>query len=319
MSRFTSFFTSLREKLPAVSLGGRIRFAVLGLLVLAAVWIFSMAATHRIDDNVDFAVAAGSVPENASNTVAIMAALINREASQNDWVPNTPFFLPSHYLDNMPNYQRGIVSALSRVTVLLVDQIGRARGSSESDKDLDKALGLLKYPSNVWYFDPLPTKPSDMQYRLARDALQAYNARLAQGRAVFDPRSDNLVATLDAIAADIGSQSAVIEGYLREPHMLFLNDYSDDIFYATKGRMYAYYLVLREMKKDYAAVIRDRNLENVWNNMLMSFRETVELDPWIIVSAPPDDQFRPSHLAGQGFYLLRARTNLREITGVLSR
>ena len=30
-----------------------------------------------------------------------------------------------------------------------------------------------------------------------------------------------------------------------------------------------------------------------------------------------DDQFLPNHLAAQGFYLLRARTQLREITGIL--
>jgi hypothetical protein len=143
--------------------------------------------------------------------------------------------------------------------------------------------------------------------------------RIAQGKAVYDPRSDNLVSTMDTISADLGSQSATIENHLQEGRFWLTDDKSDDIFYATKGRLYAYYLILREMRKDYAAVIKERNLETVWDNLLLNFHEAVLLRPLVIVSGPPDSQFLPSHLASQGFFLLRARTNLREIMGILSR
>ena len=33
----------------------------------------------------------------------------------------------------------------------MTDQIGRSRGSSEVDSDLDKASGLLKYPGRHGY------------------------------------------------------------------------------------------------------------------------------------------------------------------------
>ena len=51
--------------------------------------------------------------------------------------------------------------------------------------------------------------------------------------------------------------------------------------------------------------------------MLASFRASIELEPWGIVNNTPDAQFLPSHLGAQGFYLLRARTQLREITNIL--
>jgi hypothetical protein len=41
------------------------------------------------------------------------------------------------------------------------------------------------------------------------------------------------------------------------------------------------------------------------------------LDPLIVVNSEPDGLVAPSHLAVQGFYLLRARTRLREITNIL--
>ena len=42
-----------------------------------------------------------------------------------------------------------------------------------------------------------------------------------------------------------------------------------------------------------------------------------ELQPWWVVNGRPDSQFWPSHLASQGFFLLRARTQMREVTNIL--
>ena len=67
------------------------------------------------------------------------------EVNRNGWPANDPFFLPGSILDNLPNYQIGIIQALSRFAVDMTDQIGRTRGSSQADPDLDKAAGLLKY------------------------------------------------------------------------------------------------------------------------------------------------------------------------------
>jgi hypothetical protein len=41
------------------------------------------------------------------------------------------------------------------------------------------------------------------------------------------------------------------------------------------------------------------------------------LDPFIVINGSPDATFQPSHLASQGFYLLRARTQAREVSNVL--
>jgi hypothetical protein len=41
------------------------------------------------------------------------------------------------------------------------------------------------------------------------------------------------------------------------------------------------------------------------------------LQPWVVVNGSPQSQVLPSHLAAQGFFLLRARVQLREITNIL--
>jgi hypothetical protein len=37
----------------------------------------------------------------------------------------------------------------------------------------------------------------------------------------------------------------------------------------------------------------------------------------VVINAAPDGILLPSHLAAQGFYVLRARAQIREITNVL--
>ena len=51
--------------------------------------------------------------------------------------------------------------------------------------------------------------------------------------------------------------------------------------------------------------------------MIASLRTAATLHPLVIVNGRPDGQLAPSHLAVQGFYLLRARTQMREITNIL--
>ena len=287
---------------------------LLGLYYVGgALWV------HEIDDDPAFA-AESTAPEGGSRAVAVAADLIEREVDENSWVANDPFFMPGSVLDNMPNYQQGVVTALSRFALELTDQIARTRGSSQVDPDLERASGLLRYAGDVWIFDLstslAPTASSEAQYRRAMRSLRDYNERLAAGNAVFEPRADNLQATLERIAADIGSVSAALERRLEE-RPWFLDTEADDLFYRTKGRMYGYYLVLRELGHDFAEIIEERQLEAAWAQMLDSFRDAATLYPWVVVNGDPEGQLAPSHLAAQGFYVLRARTQLREISNIL--
>ena len=134
---------------------------------------------------------------------------------------------------------------------------------------------------------------------------------------MFETRADNLLATLDRIAADIGSSSAALDQHLAEHSGFGLDFEADDVFYANKGRLYAYYLLLRELGVDYARVIQERDLTAAWTQMLESFRRRRRCSPGWCVNGAPDSQFSPSHLAAQGFFLLRARTQLREISNIL--
>jgi hypothetical protein len=311
--------------LPDMSGGGKLRTVggIGGALVVAGLLYYpiGMLITHDINDDTAFEIPANLVSEDGSRAVAMAAALIIREVDENRWVANDPFFLPPAALDNMPNYQQGIVSALARFAFELTDQIGRTRGTSQTDKDLQEAAGQLQYAGNVWVFDLstslAPTTTSEARYRKAARSLLNYNQRLANDNAVFERRADNLMATLDRFALDMGASSATLDRQISEHAGDLIDNAADDVFYGIKGQSYAYYMIIRELGLDYAKVLRERELTNAWAKMLESLRHAAELSPLIVVNGEPDSQAMPSHLAAQGFYLLRARTKIREITNIL--
>ncbi len=302
--------------------GRVIGVAAIALAIIALVYYpLGMAILHKIDDDTTFTPA--NAPQGGSRAVAITAALVDREIHQNGWRANDPFFLPGAALDNMPEYQQGIVAAAARFAVEMTDQIGRTRGSSQADPDLEKAAGLLKYPGTVWLFDLsvswAPTASSETQYAAAVKALQAYNQRLANGQAVFERRADNLISLLDRVAADLGSASAIIDRQIIEGRASFVDTRADNVFYNVKGKLYAYYLILRELGLDYSQLLREREAHGAWAQMLESLHESAILDPLLIMNGSTDGLFLANHLAVQGFYLLRARTQLRELSAILQK
>ena len=290
---------------------------VLALVVLyyvgGAVWV------HEIDDEPTFATDA-VVADNASRTVAVLADLIDREVNQNRWVANDPPFQPAWLLDNMPAYQVGVMTGVGRFTTELRDRIARVRGSSAADPDLERAAGNINFPGDQWAFQtswPFVQAASESQYRQGMEDLRRYNERLAQGRAVFERRADNLLATLDRISDDIGSASAALTLEVDQGATSFLDFNADNLFYSVKGKLYAYYLILRELGHDYASVIRERNLQASWDELMNSARLGATLHPWMVSNGPLDSQTVPNHLAAEGFLLLRMRTKLEEIIDIL--
>ena len=316
---------TLAERLDRLNAEGWTALVLRGLIALALFLLLyypiGMLVVNTVDTDLDYAPSVENSIAGGSKAVGMMAGLIDREVNEHSWTANDPFFQPGSLLDNMPNFQTGIVSALARVAFEMTDQLGRTRGSSEADPDLQSAAGLLQYPGDVWLWNPsvslAPRASSESQYRQARKALLRYNERLAKGDAVFERRADNLMATLDRISSDLGSISAVLDQQVRTQSRTFFDSKADDVFYNTQGRLYGYYLILKALGEDFAPIIQERNLGPSWAQMIDSFHEAAGLSPFVVINGAPDSQFAPSHLASEGFYLLRARTQLREVSNVL--
>jgi hypothetical protein len=164
------------------------------------------------------AQATGTAQKACARSAIVDAAadLTDFNVNQNQWISSmilyklgffgldwdrTPFF------DNKASFQRGINQAVRRTSVELVDTLGRVRGTSQVDSDLQDARGALQFDEYTWYLGwnpPGPKTPTPSYYRTAIKKLRAFNDRLAACQTTFDARADNLIQFVDRIANDIG-------------------------------------------------------------------------------------------------------------------
>jgi len=263
------------------------------------------------------------------------ATIMDEEIHQSIWAPNKPWFYPVAHSTNMINYQRGVQYAVARWAVEMSDLLGRERGSGQADRDLITASGRFNSDPSAFLF---PSAAS--QYREGIGALVAYNQRLAAGQAKYDKIASNLSLFLDRISKDLGSQSATIELMVLTPsdvteaekaHMSdmqrgvlagnggYFDHRATETFFATKGRMYAYAMLLKAMGEDYHNVLVEKNAAQHWDNMLLSLRSGATLHKFFIANGAPGSYFVPSDMAVQGFFLLRADKQLKELADILNK
>lgn len=267
----------------------------------------------------------------SSAIVDVSAGLIDYNVDQNAWISSMLLYRlglfgmdwdSTPFLDNKASFQRGVNQAVRRTSVELVDSLGRVRGTSGIDANLQSARGNLQFDEYSWYFglNPFgPKTPSPSYYRSAAESLRKFNASLAQCNSVFDGRADNLIQFVDRIANDIGGTSAILRERSENYNGGWFDTRADDRFWFAYGQLYGYYGILSAAGADFSQVIRERNLTSLWNDTLLQTRAALRIQPMIISNGDESGWVMPSHLATMGFYVLRVRSNLVELRSVLDR
>lgn len=311
----TSLGDASREVLSNPRAGLIARATLVLLLVLLVIYPLLAWLSSTVDDDPGFAPTA--LRPHMSRAVAGTAALLDREVNGHGWAPNASSISPMALLDDMPNYQRGIVAALARSTLA----ISEARSGGSIDADLQSAAALLQYPPDVGAWNPSvsiwPTATSEAQYRRGIDTLEQYNRRLAEGQATLDASPQNLARILDAIAADLASDAARIEDHVRAHGGFPFDSQSDDIFYEAKGRMYADYVVLKGLQTDFAGAIARPGVAKSWRTVMASLRAAIALRPEVVLNGAPDSDLFACTLCGEGLYLAQVRGQLNDLAELL--
>jgi hypothetical protein len=214
------------------------------------------------------------------------------------------------------------LTRLRRTAIELVDSLGRVRGTSLVDSNLQSARGNLQFDEFTWYFGlrPFgPKTPTPSFYRAAIKDLRAFNDRLEKCDAVFDARADNLLQFIDRISNDLGATSAILRDRSEKYNSGWFDTRADDRFWFAYGQLYGYYGVLSGARADFRDVIVQRGLASLWTMLEDQFRAALKIQPFIISNGSESGWLMPAHLATMGFYVLRVRSNLVEIRLVLDR
>jgi len=279
------------------------------------------------------AKAAGNAAQTCRRSLIVDATadLVDFNVNQNAWLSSMIFYKlglfglawdKTPFFDNKASFQRGVNQAVRRTTIELVDTLGRVRGTSQIDPDLQSARGSLQFDESTWYFSlsPFgPKTPTPSFYRSAIKDLKKFNTRLEKCEAVFDARADNLLQFVDRIANDIGATSAILRERSENYDSGWFDTRADDRFWFAYGQLYGYYGILKAARADFHDVIAQRGLTQLWDELEEQLRASLNIRPFIISNGAESGWLMPSHLATLGFYVLRVRSNLVEIRLVLDR
>ena len=273
---------------------------------------------------------AGTVCQTSA-VVEVAADLIDLNVNQNAWISSMlgyklGFFGldwdDTPWLDNKASFQRGINQAVRRTAVELVDSLGRVRGTSGVNADLQSARGNIQFDEETWYFglNPFgPKTPTPSFYRSAMRDLRKFNVSLGKYEAIFDGRSDNMVEFLDRVANDLGNTSAIIRERSEFHNGGWFDTRADDRFWFAFGQLYGYYGILSAAGADFENVVTQRGLGPIYTETMKQLRAALRIQPLIISNGREDGWIMPTHLATMGFYILRVRSNLVEMRDILAR
>jgi hypothetical protein len=222
--------------------------------------------------------------------IELTETLLNKRGGylSNDYLP------PGVLLDNMPNFEFGVVQQLRDLSLALRNDFSRSQTQSQDDKDLAEAQPLYASPNDRWI---IPS--TEGQYGKASDHVNAYLQRLAnpaQPSAQFYTRADNLESYLRLVEKQLGSlgQRLSASAAHRRINVDLANDPNaeqstpsssitqvrtpwlqiDDNFYEARGAAYALLHILRAIEHDFAPVLANKNAGASVKQILRELEET---------------------------------------------
>ncbi len=306
---------TLKEKGIIWSIGLLISTALVVWLVLAFLWsrepdlLDVNAATDQLIEQInaeqgtDFKKVVGAT--TTATIINITRTLLDKPGGylSNDITP------PGIFLDNMPNWEYGVLVQVRDVTRVLRNDFGMAQSTSREDKALSMAEPAFNNDSTKWLWPAAESK-----YREGINYLMDYLARLLdrkQQQAQFFARADNLVDWLQVVEKRLGSLSQRLSASVGqerintnlagetqaqqatyEPEKLMVKTpwtKIDDVFYEARGTSWALVNLLHAIEYDFQGVLKKKNA-------LVSLRQIIrELE------STQEPIFSPIILNGSGF------------------
>lgn len=275
--------------------------------------------TNNLDRNTDYEINTANIKQSAG--VEMASFIINREVNDKLWTANVPFFFPSYFLDNMPNFQLGLMNATSNVVSSLSKRIDSPIINHEETSVLQKAAELLKYDGKIWMFSPsnrfTPVPSANTQYRKARKNLIAFNQALNSDEIIFYRRPEDLAFILKRINANLKKSLEALDNQVREESTGWTDFKADDIFYYNQGKAYGYYLLLKAIGHDYKDILVEKNVYILWTKTLKALEDAANLEAFSIRNAELNSLTAPNHLVYLAYYMEKAQNNNKDIIQAL--
>jgi hypothetical protein len=245
-------------------------------------------------------------------------------------------FPPGLWLDNMPNWEKGVVTQMRDLSRAIRNDFSRSQSQSKEDPDVVEAVEKFFSESNSWIFPP-----TERRYREGIAALYRYQDRLTgkTGReAQFYARADNLREWLAEVEKRLGSMSrrlgnsvaaSVIneelagdpsaEAATEQPDQIAVRTpwlEIDDVFFEARGTAWALLHFFRAVEFDFSQVLADKNAEASVRQIIRELEASLEPMRWPMVLNGGGYGLTANHSLVMANFLARANAaviNLREL------
>ncbi|MCG8066507.1 MAG: DUF2333 family protein [Candidatus Thiodiazotropha taylori] len=277
-------------------------------------------------------------PVTGSYTTVTLLTAINTLLEKSGGYLSNDITPPSVFLDNMPNWEFGVLTQVRDLARSLRNDMSRSQSQSLENKDLAIAEPQFNYSNDSWIFPS-----TEGEYRQGIDALERYLKGLsADGNqnTQFYARADNLRDWLAVVEKRLGSLSQRLSASVGQQRIntdlagdpsasqsTATNDQMrvqtpwleiDDVFYEARGSTWALIHFLQAVEIDFYEILRKKNA-------LVSLRQIIrELEA---TQAPISS---PVVLNGKGFgmfanyslvmasYISRANAAVIDLRNLLS-
>jgi len=258
--------------------------------------------------------------------VGINQALVKDMAD--NWLPNDIFW-PTVFLDNMPNFQIGVLEVVRYNTRVLRDNLSRMRTTDKLDSNAEAAFTALSNDPYKWWFPSAESK-----WKMAHSHLDAYYKDLGTGKSHFYSRADNLVELLNQYLSLMGGANTRLINAPREMKTTLSVEEEkgaispgamvnieipwhkiDDNFYYAQGVAYALYESFRAIRFDFSDVLTDKNSVQMADKILEVLGRC-RFEPWIVFNGAAGSIFA-NHSLNLSSVFNDARQKINSLTVAL--
>lgn len=242
-------------------------------------------------------------------TARTMSFLIKREIDEKMWTPNLPLVFPAYALDNMPNFQRGMIAAIRDVSSALVEF---SKNNETQAKAAEKAYKLLSYSPDVWLmskkgvFNLAPS--SNSQYRKAAKELRVFSAK-----GIFVPYESDLKTLLEKMKKGLLKATQKSEKRQREHSADWFDTKADDLFYYNKGYAFSLAQIAEILAADYKEILLKYDLYEPWTHLVADLTRCAEMRTHMVRNGKTDAVFSANHLLAQNYFMLKAVLTIEEL------
>lgn len=320
------------------AIGAIVAILLLLMLILTIYWgsapgTFDVreAAQKRAEANNE-AIVTGYVTTNT--LIEVATTLLDKPGGylSNDVMP------PSVFMDNIPNWEFGVLVQVRDFAKALRNDISRAQTQSKENLDLAKAEPQFNVDSRSWVFPR-----AESEYREGIGALERYLHELTEPQKTgtqFFSRADNLRDWLKIVANRLGSlsqrlsasvgQKRINTDLAGEPDASGSTYQSssvevktpwleiDDVFYEARGTCWALIHLLRAIEVDFGQVLQKKNAVRSLQQIIRELESTQRRVWSPMVMNGSDFGFFANYSLVMSSYISRANAGLIDLRVLLS-